>query len=298
MPSTPHLRTSVVLLVAALGQSALGQTSRPATPTPSPRSQPAAKATSATPTVRPVWRDTNAMLDARVAKVDFQDAPLDQVLEWVGQQTGALVYARWSTLATAGINRDQPVTARLENRPMWMVLWVILNEAAGPSGVKLAYEATTDTILISTHADLSRRMVTVTYDVSSVAIDIPDFSWNPCHPAEKISRTIVDRDNRVGGAPGSTDPGFPRIHTVSRDQITDAERMQEIAELVQMTIEPESWAVNGFGGEGTVFPYKGRLVIRNSLYVQQLIGGALRMDEVVESSQTSQPRPPAKSTHD
>jgi len=42
-----------------------------------------------------------------------------------------------------------------------------------------------------------------------------------------------------------------------------------------------------------IFPYKGRLVVRNSLYIQQLIGGFLRGVHAVATSPTDRGTIPA-----
>lgn len=54
---------------------------------------------------------------------------------------------------------------------------------------------------------------------------------------------------------------------------TEDEKLQEFMELILVTIEPESWQINGLGGEGMIFPYKGKLIVRNNRHVHQLIGG-------------------------
>jgi hypothetical protein len=44
-------------------------------------------------------------------------------------------------------------------------------------------------------------------------------------------------------------------------------------EFILNTVEPESWEVNGMGGKGTIFPYKGKLIVRNSLHVHHILSG-------------------------
>ncbi|RMF83456.1 MAG: hypothetical protein D6744_04610, partial [Planctomycetota bacterium] len=64
-----------------------------------------------------------------------------------------------------------------------------------------------------------------------------------------------------------------------------------ITDLILMSVEPESWAANGLGGRGTVFPYKNRLVVYNSLYVHQIIGGLMRAAEAASASTPEPVRP-------
>ena len=97
-----------------------------------------ASSTATTRPARPVWRDTQQMLDMPLGAVDFDGAPLADVLEWVEQRSGAVVYARWGVLEPLGIERDTPITIHVRQRPMWLVLWIILNEASGSTGERLA----------------------------------------------------------------------------------------------------------------------------------------------------------------
>ena len=57
--------------------------------------------------------------------------------------------------------------------------------------------------------------------------------------------------------------------------MSEDEALHEIMELVLNTVEPESWQVNGMSGKGTIFPYHGHLIIRNSLHVHQILSQTL-----------------------
>jgi hypothetical protein len=54
-----------------------------------------------------------------------------------------------------------------------------------------------------------------------------------------------------------------------------AARAQELIDLIQNTIEPDSWDVNGGGGTIRFFPQLNVLVIRNTGEVHYEVGGAL-----------------------
>ena len=74
--------------------------------------------------------------------------------------------------------------------------------------------------------------------------------------------TAVKETNDAGGLLGK------RIELVIEDK-----RMRELVDLILMTIAPETWEINDQGGQGIIFPYKGRLVVRNSRRVHELIAG-------------------------
>ena len=233
------------------------------------------------------------ILDSRVAEVNFDNTALEDVLAWLEEYTGALVYARWAVLKDYGIDPDTPITLKTRNRQLSRILWVVMNEAAGPADITLAYQASDDLIVISTHEDLSRKLVTRVYDVSGFAPDVYRFWLTQMRQTAEGSEGIVWRTKvqrypaPSAGRIGSDVPlgAEPPVREIT----TDDERLQEMMELVLNTIEPETWEINGYGGQGTIFPYKGHLMVRNSLYVHQMISSV-----VEPASEYSEESVPAK----
>jgi hypothetical protein len=187
-----------------------------------------------------------------------------------------MVYVRWPVLDEVGICRDVPITVRAKNQTLSRIMWIIMNEAAGATGVKLAYEASEELLLLSTDKDLSSDMLVRIYDVRQIIQDIPNWEFpnSPGAPAvrEKAKRAQVHRtpppaQPSPGGGTGSA-PSAP-----ARTVTTEDEALQEFMELILNTIAPESWEINGLGGKGTIFPYKGKLLVRNSLLVHRMIAG-------------------------
>ncbi|MFH1748439.1 MAG: hypothetical protein ABIG44_15505 [Planctomycetota bacterium] len=254
-----------ISMATAWGQAAVGDnagTKQPAPPTTAPAtSQPVVRPVTSQPVTRPDFGgDVRRMLNSRVAEVNFDQVPLEQALEWVEQYTGALVYARWAVLEEAGIARDTPVTVKTKNRKLSRILWVIMNEAVAATGASMAYEASAELFVFSTRDDLESEMVVRIYDVKDIIMDIPNFG-------EGVKRTRVRRRHPTTSWSGETgDPPYPVVGT-------NDDAMQEFVDLVTLIVAPESWAVNGLGGQGTIFPFKGKIIVRNSRHVQQLIGG-------------------------
>jgi hypothetical protein len=52
-------------------------------------------------------------------------------------------------------------------------------------------------------------------------------------------------------------------------------RLRELIALITTSLEPESWAANG--GSGTIVPFRDRLIVRNSPFVHQQLGGPTRV---------------------
>ncbi len=255
----------------------------------------------AEPAALPKAGDAVAWLDAVCDDAKFDEMPLENVLEWVGKKTGTMIVVRWSTLEDLGIRRDTPITVDARGRKLWRLLWAVSNQVKDKAGDALAYEAAGDSFLFSSHGDLTKEMVTKTYKVADWLHEEADFSmeYDPKHgdfvPVEKRMHTKVKRlkpllPPTTAGGP-SVQPASP-IAEISHPH----EDLMDLLELILNGVEPDSWEFNGQGGRGTIFPYKrDKLIIRNSLYVHQLVGGFLSdRDAVRELKRDAAKRASAK----
>ena len=318
--STVPTRTAAVAFwLPMTAIAALGQTSAPAGPLPRThdRRAPAARtarvsgdhvvrsANSQPVTTRPVRRTTPArmraprtplsprpiqeLLDTRVPFVEFENVPLEDVADWLADYTGLLVYVRWGVLQDVGIGRNTLINLKARERKLSQILWVVMNEAAGARPVKVAYEASDDLLVLSTHDDLNGEMVTRVYPVSSLIQDIPKF-YPGAHrgpnapPGDSATEGIVyharlRRHRPPGEVFGSRNPvgSDDRVYTgrVAPHPVTTDPRLVELMDLITYTVEPESWEVNGLGGHGRIYPSQEMLIIRNSRYVHEMIENTL-----------------------
>jgi len=234
-------------------------------------------------------RPIQEILDTRVPYVEFQNVPLEDVANWLADYTGLLVYVRWGVLEDAGIGRETLINLKARNRKLSQILWVVMNEAAGARSVRLAYEASDELLVLSTHADLSSDMVTRAYPVSELIQDVPDF-----FPLEHRTASSPKSDSATEGIVfrahlrrgytsragfGSRNPvaGEDQVYLgqVAARPVSTDKRLVELMDLITYVIEPESWEVNGLGGQGRIYPSQEVLIIRNSRYVHELIEKSL-----------------------
>lgn len=213
-------------------------------------------------------RSIAALLETRAAEVIFEGAPFEQVMDWVAETAKLNIWVRWETLEDAGVERDKPITLKARNLRLSQILWMILSEAGGTSA-KLGYAASGDVILVSTRDDLSSELTTRVYNVRDILARVPRFHGGP-----RIDPTQALRSISQGSNTGSSQSSFTSNEPGEESEVSDGDEMQRLITLIQTTIEPETWVPGS--GLGTIMGWRGQIVVRNSLYVHQLLGGALK----------------------
>lgn len=211
---------------------------------------------------------TLSYLNERIAEVDFDQAPFDQVIDWIASLTPMNVVVRWQILEDAGIERDKPITMQVRNLRLAQVLWIILDEAGGPD-LKLACRASGELLIISSQEDLEKEMLIRVYDVSDLLARIPIFRDAPQLELAGQGGGQGARQSVFvpqGGAGQPYEPG-------PAEQADDVEKL---ISLVVRTVEPHSWAVNG--GLGTIQAFRSQLVVWNNIRVHQALGGYVEED--------------------
>lgn len=213
-------------------------------------------------------RSIAALLETRAAEVMFEGAPFEQVMDWVAETTRLNIWVRWETLEDAGVDRDKPITLKVRNLRLSQILWMILSEAGGTSA-KLGYAMSGDVILVSTRDDLSSELTTRVYNVRDILARVPRF-----HSGVQIDPAQALRSISQGSNTGGSQSSFTSNQPGEESETSAGDEMQNLIMLILTTVEPDTWT-NG-GGLGTIMGWRGRIVVRNSLYVHQLLGGALK----------------------
>ena len=205
------------------------------------------------------------LLNVRIEEVAFEEAPLDQVLEWIDSLTPLNVITRWQQLEDLGIERDQPVTLGVRNLRLSQVLWLLLREAAGPD-VRLAFQACDGLLIISTSEDLEREMVVKVYDVADLLLRLPRFAGAP-HIDVATNTGSTGGENVFGSTGGASE----RENSEGADVSVEDSTAAELARLIVSVVEPDSW--REVGGPGSIQAFGNLLVVRANPRVHQLLAG-------------------------
>ena len=219
--------------------------------------------------VKPRTSETLLLLQKRIPEVSFDEATFEGVLDWLAQITGANLKPQWQVLEDSGVMRDAPISLNAKNLTLAQVLWIIMREAAGPD-LKLAYRASGNTIIISTDLDLSREMVVKIYDVRDLLISSARFEAPQMDP----SQAMQTGGQSGGGGSQLFQSGTQMQQQQAMPTAGESPELEKLKKIIMATIAPDSWA-EGAAGKGTIDTFNGMLIIYNTPFVHQQIGGYL-----------------------
>jgi len=204
---------------------------------------------------------------SRVApEIKFDALEFSEVIDKLRALTGLNIVPNWAALEALAIEKDAEVTLRLNNVKFEKALELIL-EAVGAGEVELAYEIDDGVIQISTKEDLSRRTLTRVYNIKDLLISVPTFRG----PSIEIANIGQDSGNQQGGlgggrfieggGQGGGGGGNNFLTDDGNDEDEDLDDpVEPIIELIQETIDPESWREAG-GNVGSISSLNQQLIV-------------------------------------
>lgn len=255
---------------------------------PGPQTRPAQDGPAAVPVAPAPQRQADParrrtapeLLRMPVGALQFDETPLREALAELARRADVDMIVRWPALEASGVWPDRAITLKLRGPTLEQALDALIQQAADPHQ-PLAYRASTELILVTSTAEISRQMVIKSYDVLDLVmiipeVDFPDMSRRSggmpfhAHPRRPSYRRPREPGWREVGTPGPY--GVGRV--LSPNEGAQNENIESLIDVIQKTVDPESWDVNG--GPGSITYYYDRLVIRASPLVHQKIGGLLR----------------------
>jgi hypothetical protein len=225
-------------------------------------------------------------LQERIPEASFDEAPLDNVLDWLDSLTTTNLVIRWRLLENAGVGRDTPITMSLRNLRFYQVLWTVLDEAGGRDA-KLAWEIFDEgLVVVSTAEDLERELILRIYDVRPLLAG--NMAWRNRQAELKAHQAPAGREPeqvRSAAQPAGT---AAAEQTAPEQLAPGAEHSaggaayaweyvyppeQELCEVLLYSVRPDSWLENG--GLGTAQCFNGMLVVRQSRSVHRELAALL-----------------------
>jgi hypothetical protein len=181
--------------------------------------------------------------------VDFKGAGIEQVVQYLSNETKQPIMLDRAALSEAQISYDTPVTVKLDRVALRTVLKRILSDLG------LAYVIKDQSLQITSSVRAKETMITRTY-----------------YMGDLLAQTGVGNFAFPLGNPGNSF-GFP-VGSPSNGLQT-AQQAAQIMESIQASIEPASWQKNGGSGTITFSAPMMALIIRQSAEVHAMIASGL-----------------------
>ncbi|MFQ5489653.1 MAG: hypothetical protein ACE5GE_02925 [Phycisphaerae bacterium] len=215
--------------------------------------------------------ESQRVLAKPVSQIDWDETPLEDIVDWLGKQGEASVVVMWKSLEDEGIDQDTAVTLKIKKTTVGRALAEALNQISDVEPIM--YRGMDDIIKITTKADFNKKLYVRVYPIQDMLLNIPDFTDAP----------EVDLSSQSGGGGGGGGGGGQGEPIFSDDDDEDSDdsevktqRIDDLIVLIEDTIEPNTWQTNG--GRGTVTVYNDMLVVRNSIEVHEKIGGPFQFE--------------------
>lgn len=187
-----------------------------------------------------------------VYSVEWKEESLETTLEWCQTKYENLIID-WKRLEAEGVGRDTPITLQLTKKTTEQILKNILEQIKEP----LRCYTIDGVSKVSTKKYYDDIQFVEVYHVADIIARIPNFEGPEVSLSEEQGQ-------------GQTSPfSGEGQEKEEENKEPDAE---EVAELIQKVVEPDSWAANG--GKNTISPWENCLVVKASIEVHEIIGGS------------------------
>jgi len=187
--------------------------------------------------------------------VNFNRNPFEQVVGYLRQVTGLDFYVDWKSLEDLSVRPEDEITLEMPSITGAQALRRVLEQLGDDSNAP-DYSVEDGQVVISTRSALNRRVVTVVYDIRDLIFEIPYFDNAPDF---NLNQGIQQGGGGSGGGGGGG--GGSPVGDSTRKELRDPrERIQDIIEIIQEQVDPESWKATG-GDVGNIRQLNDNLII-------------------------------------
>ena len=226
--------------------------------------------------------------------VEIDSAKARDAFRWWSDVTGIPLVINWREMEAAGIDPDMAIDLHLRTAPAVSVLSLLMKSITVDQ--PLLYEVNQHYIRIMTKAEADKDTITLVYDIKDLITTIPNF---PNAPSFDLNSALSNTSS--GGSSGGPQAATNIFSDQNVDEVkqTDAEKGEEIANLIRELIEPTIWQELG-GQHSSVKYFHGRLIVKAPRYVHAqigipVVGGGTSSSRVGRYTMLT-PQPPKKAT--
>lgn len=204
-------------------------------------------------------RELNKKLEEVIPEVRFEETPFEQVIEFLGDLRKVNIAVDWQDLDANALERDKPVTLKLDELSFETVLKEVLAQVGGD--LNLGYNVADGLIRIATREKLDRDKSVLVYDIRDLLITIPRFTNAP---TINMSQAFNQSGNTGGSSNIFEDSDEDDVAQMDgHGGIGDPALVAELMDIIRQTVAPDSWRESG-GGDGSLRELNGNLIVYNT----------------------------------
>lgn len=218
--------------------------------------------------------------------VQFDDTPVRDVLNYLETVLGINIVGRFSDDRTGiGLDPDATITINAVDQPALTVLEMVLDQASPDEpGTWQLRDGYVEVATKERFNDGYRYLYY--YPIKDMLFEAPRFDNAPTIDLDSALNQAQNSGGGGGGGGGfgggggggSSGGGGGGTGSIfgeagdDPDRLTDAERAQQIIDIIVETVEPDAWDING-GEAATIRYYQGTLIVRAPDYIHRQVGG-------------------------
>ncbi|MEQ8770419.1 MAG: hypothetical protein RIB60_07915 [Phycisphaerales bacterium] len=223
----------------------------------------------------PADRSAMAALRENSGPVMYDDNFLVDVIANITTRASVDIDVDWNSLEDIGIDQETPVSLRLSGAAWSTVLDRVLDKVSEPD-LPASWSVQDGILTIASKDVLDQRTTLAIYDINDLLFEVPYFDNAP----EFDLNTVLQSS---GGGGGGQSP-FGGGNNQNDDRENREERIQQIIDLVQNSIDPDGWVDLG-GNTGTIQELNGNLIVTQTPRSHREIVGLLDQLRQIRSLQ-------------
>ncbi|MFO0832979.1 MAG: hypothetical protein U0637_14200 [Phycisphaerales bacterium] len=214
-------------------------------------------------------RKALATIQGKRIPVNFNETPLENVLDFIKAVTQLNVDVDWQALENAGVDKAAPISLNLTNVPVETILNRVCEKASPDPLTGAAWNVTDGVLTISSREQINKQKAIVIYDIRDLIVEVPNYT----NSYELDLQQALQQAGQGGGGGGQS-PFTQQNQGQEEQRRTLQERTQEILDIITTNVDSEGWRENG-GDVGYIQQLGGLLIITNTPANHRSINGLL-----------------------
>ena len=208
--------------------------------------------------------------------ISFDEQPLEAIVDFITQYTGAEIRTLWADDAGGriGLDREARISITVREVTTLELLEQVLQEATGDFGDidDNTWQMTrTGTLMIGPKERLNGYRRIELYDINDLLLIIPDYDNAPEFDLSQVTQNSGGGGGGGGGG-SSSSPFQGSNDNDDEERATKEERADDLIDLIQNTVELDNWDTIAPNG-ATIRYYQGNLIINGPDYMHRAVSG-------------------------